>query len=219
MIQTLIDKQDNFEIIRDQIAYIIAYESASQQALATAAAKDPDQWKLSVYTERNNPFENFTGDDQYTTPVVNVWYDNSNFDKSAGNVKTRQKAIGIFNIDCIATGKSEADGAGHKAGDQVASEEAQRVVRLVRNILMASEYTYLGLRGTVWGRWPQRINIFQPQQTVTIEQIVGARIALEVEFNEFSPQYVGEELEYISVDVNRAEDGKLIIEADYDYTT
>ena len=44
-IQALIDKQDSFEIVRDKIGLILASESASQQALATAAAKDPDLWR------------------------------------------------------------------------------------------------------------------------------------------------------------------------------
>ena len=39
-----------------------------------------------------------------------------------------------------------------------------------------------------------------------------------VMFNEFSPQYVPETLEYLSVDVFRQEDGQLVAEADFEYT-
>jgi len=84
---------------------------------------------------------------------------------------------------------------------------------------MAAEYTYLGLRGLVWQRWPQSVNVFQPQiGEQPIQQIVGARLALRVSFNEFSPQVVAETLEFLSVDVKRTEDGEIVIRADYDYT-
>ena len=45
-IDTLIDKQDNFEIVRDQIAVILALESVSQVARAIAASSC--QWKDSI---------------------------------------------------------------------------------------------------------------------------------------------------------------------------
>ena len=57
MISELIDKQDNFEIVRDQIAAILVNEVASQMALATAEAKDPEDWNLQIFTERSNPWE------------------------------------------------------------------------------------------------------------------------------------------------------------------
>jgi hypothetical protein len=220
-IATLIDKQDNVEIIRDQIAAILAIESAAQVALAVAAAKpDPDEWKLRVYQERANPWEAFPPKTTDTSPVVNVWWDSSNFDMAASNIIERQKSPAIINIDCYGYGKSAGDGGGgHIAGDQKAAEVAQRAVRLVRNILMAAEYTYLGLRGTVWRRWTNSITLFQPQQgNQFVEQVVAGRIAFQVEFNEFSPQVVPETLELLTADIHRAEDGQLIVETDYDYT-
>ena len=220
-ITTLIDKQDNFEVIRDQIVAILVTEIAEQQVLAAAAAKDPDDWKLRVFAERSNPWEQYLNDPASDpSPIVNVWYDNSNFDQSGSNISERQKTDGIFNIDCYGYGVSEDDGGtGHKPGDREAAYEVQKALRLVRNILMAAEYTYLGLRGLVWQRWPQSITVFQPQiDGRQVQQIVGARVAFRVVFNEFSPQVVAETLEYLSVDVKRAEDGEIVLEADYDYT-
>ena len=110
-------------------------------------------------------------------------------------------------------------GTGHVPGDKEAAFEVQRALRLVRNILMAAEYTYLSLRGLVWQRWPQAVTVFQPQiDARQIQQIVGARLAFRVVFNEFSPQVEAETLELLSVDVIRAEDGEIYFEADYDYT-
>ncbi len=221
MIENLIDKQDSFEIIRDQIAAILTTEVASQMALATAAAKDPLDWKMRIFTERSNPWEQWLNEQTDKSPIVNVWYDNSNFDPSASNIVERQGTEAIFNIDCYGYGVSSDDGAeGHNPGDKEAALTVQRALRLVRNILMAAEYTYLGLRGTVWQRWPQSISVFQPpidgRQT---QQVVGARIAFRVKFNEFSPQFNLNMVELVSINVLRTEDGEIVAEADYDYTT
>jgi hypothetical protein len=71
----------------------------------------------------------------------------------------------------------------------------------------------------VWSRWPQSITVFQPEiDGRSVQQIVAARIALRVDFNELSPQGPEETLEYVSIDIKRAEDGMIIAEADYDYT-
>jgi len=51
-----------------------------------------------------------------------------------------------------------------------------------------------------------------------MQQIVGARLSLRVAFNEFSPQVEPVEIELISIDVIRKEDGQVVVEADYDYT-
>lgn len=221
MIEALIDKEDNFEIIRDQIAAILTTEQASQQALAVTAGEDPNDWKLRIYSERSNPFESFLNDSPVTdtSPIVNVWFDSSNFDPKASNVSERQKTDGTFNIDCYGYGVAQDVAAGgHKPGDKEAALEAQRAVRLVRNILMAAEYTYLGLRGTVWGRWPQSITVFQPQiDARQVQKVIGARIALNVVYNELSPQVTGEAAELVSTQTTRADDGEILINADFQY--
>jgi len=215
-----IDKQDTFEIIRDQIALILANEVANQMALAVTAGEDPELWNLKIYTERSNPWEQYLNKSNVVTPIVNVWFDNENFDKAASNVVSRQKAVGVFNIDCIGFGVSEDDGGtGHLPGDELAAKNVQRAIRLVRNILMAAENTYLQLpRGTAWDRIPQSIATFQPAiDASAIQKIVGARLALNVSYNEFSLQVEGDTMDLLSIDIQRAEDGAILAEADYSY--
>ena len=216
---TLIDKQDNVEIIRDQIAAILVTEIANQQVLAVAAAKDPDDFKLRIFTERSNPWEQFLNNQTDRSPLVNIWFDNSNYDPSASNGIERQKTTAVYNIDCYGYGQSaDLVAGGHTPGDEEASFEVQRALRLVRNILMAAENTYLQLQGLVWQRWPQSITVFQPQiDGRQMQQIVGARLAFRVVFNEFSPQVEAQTLELVSVDVLRAEDGEIVLEADYSF--
>ena len=219
-IPVLIDKQDNFEIIRDQIAAILVLETASQMVLATNALKDPDDWKLRIFTERSNPWEQFLNEQTDRSPIINIWYDNSSFDQSSSNISERQKADGIFNIDCYGFGiSSDIPAGGHTPGDREAALEAQKALRLVRNILMAAEYTYLGLRGLVWQRWLQSSTVFPlPIEERSIQQIVGARLVFRASFSEFSPQVTAETLELMSINVKRTEDGEILVETDYDYT-
>lgn len=225
VLDTLIDKQDNFEIIRDQIAAILTSEVANQMVLAAAAAKDSALWKLRIFTERSNPWEQWIDIDDSTdlSPIIDVWYDNGNFPGAKGGTVDRQAHEAIYNLDCYGVGVSaDVPAGGHDPGDKEAAFEAQRAVRLVRNILMAAINTYLqtakgsGLR--VWQRWPESITVFQPQlDNQAIQHIVAARIALKVTFNEFSPQVTPETLELLTVDVKRIEDGQIVLEADYEY--
>ena len=135
-IDTLIDKQDNFEIIRDQIAAILAIETASQQSLAETANKEnPGLWKIRPFTEQANPIEGWRDIDSTSSidasPIVNVWYDNGSFPMNKGNVVERQEHEGVYNIDCYGVGYSrDVPAGGHVVGDQEAALEAQRAVRL-----------------------------------------------------------------------------------------
>lgn len=234
LITELIDKLDNSERICDQIGAILLLESTAQQALAVAAHKDPNLWKLRVFTERNNAWELFqnppdasnpdaeaTFDD---TPIVNVSFDQESFDKAKGDPHERQAADGTFLIDCFGLGISADDpnGPGHFAGDALASVEAKRAARLVRNIIMSAAYIALGFplkpNPIIWGgRWVQSIQVQPVPATERIAQhIVGARVTLAVTFNEFSPQIQGVPLELISTSFKRADTGELIfIAADF----
>jgi hypothetical protein len=223
-IEALIETPENAEVVRDQIAAVLLTETASQQALALAAspARNPNLWALRVYTERANPWGEFTdcpdeaADSTLGAPIVNVALDNVSFEMSASNIMERQKATAIYHVDCYGYGRSADDGAGHRAGDARAAIECQRVVRLVRKILMAATYTYLGLRGVVWRRWPQTIQYFQPVLGEhPVQHVFGARLALQVEFNEFSPQVTGQLIESVQATIYRAGDGRVYLTAQF----
>jgi predicted outer membrane repeat protein len=222
VLQTLINKTDNVEVIRDQIGAILLAEVNNQMALATAASLDPDDWKLRIFTEASNPWEQFLETPVTDkSPIVNIWFDSETFNQSSSNIMQRQKAEAIYNIDCYGYGESEEEtvGGGHTPGDKTAALESARAIRLVRNILMAAQNTYLQLRGLVWGRWPMSINAFQPERGVDgAQKIVASRLSFGVAFNEFSPQYVPVKLNYVAIDVYRADDGQLYFEHDFDYT-
>jgi hypothetical protein len=218
-LQVLIDKRDNFEIIRDQIASLLVAEISNQQTLATLALKNPDDWNLRIFSERSNAWEIWLNDQSDTTPIVNVSFDVSNVDGLSSDPMRKQKTNATFNIDCYGIGiSSDEPLSGHVLGDEKAAREAHRAIRLVRNILMAAENTYLQMRGIVGERRNSSIEIFQPQRGDDgMQQIIAARMQLEVKFNEFVDQYLPQTLEYVAIDVIALDDGQLILETDYTY--
>jgi hypothetical protein len=229
-ITTLISSRDNSEVIRDKLAEILLTEQTEQQVLAAAAdpPQDPDQWKLRVFTERSNPWEEWVHEDapgaeeaDFQAPIVNIFLQDITYDTRSSNVVSRQKAIATYNIDCYGYGVSSDAGSGHDPGDARSSLEAQRAVRLVRQILMAGHYTYLGLphgKGEnqfVWKRWLQSVTMFQPAlEGRPVQHVSAARLSFQVEFNEFSPQVEGEELEAVEVTVTRRPNGEVYLVAE-----
>lgn len=217
----LITKDDNFELIRDKIAYILAAEGAAQVALAEAVPLDSTPWKFNVYKERINPWEAFRDGSGDLTPIVNVWYDSGTFDKSSSNVATRQKADpSRYNIDIYAFSKSTETAGGHDPGDQAASELCQHVLKLVRNILMHDKYKHLDMLGVVWRRWPGQITAFQPQSgNQPLNRVAAIRLVLEVEHNETIELEDHETCEIISIDFRHEPTGQIIAEIDLDFSS
>jgi hypothetical protein len=220
----LIDKSDNFELVRDEIAAILTLESENQQTLAAAASEEARLWKLRVFAERSTPWSEWESSPEQAdqSPIVNVWFDNATIQLGASDIVERQRHEGIFNIDCYGYGVSEETEGEyegelwHTPGDERAAREVQRAARLVRNILHAAAYTYLNMRGVVARRYVQSINAFQPAiGDKPVQRIQAVRLALHVEFNEFSPQITGQPLELISLLVKRKETGQLYFAAEY----
>jgi hypothetical protein len=224
-ITELIDKRDNVEIIRDEIAAILKLELTNQEALAADAGKDPHGWRVRVFSEASNPWGEYQhappNDSPDAAPLVNVWLNNVNYDGASSNIVERQKATATYNLDCYGYGQSEDNfEGGHVAGDARAATESHRALRLVRNVLMAATYTYLGQAKEgrfVWKRFPQSVQMFQPMiDGRPATHVVGARLALDVELNEFSPQVQGVPIELVSTEVKRAGTGEVLLTADFD---
>lgn len=185
--------------------------------IITVTSYDPLQWKLRVFIERSNPYAEFQRlpdqDADSAVPIIAVAFDQDSFNESASNVVERQKSEARYNIDCYGYGKSTATTAGHTPGDSKASLEAMRAVRLVRKILMAGHYTFLGLaRGIVWKRFIEGRQRFPPEiEAQWGQNVVGFRIVLRVDFNETSPQVTGEILTIITLTMKRTETGETFL--------
>jgi len=210
----LIDKQDMFEKVRDRIAAILAAEIAIQQTKATAAGKDPEDWRIRTYSERANPWDNLRGSDQ--SPVANVWYSNGNFDPKKSNSSTRQLGVFRYNIDAYCTQVAEQTTAGHSAGEELAARKVHRAARILRNIIMHDSWTYLGYQGLVWKREIASIDVFQPlSEKRPVENVIGCRLGLDVTFDETTDLADENILEVINITFQYEPDGMVIAELQY----
>lgn len=209
LIDELLSPRDNVQVVRDQIAAILAVELARQGELGLEVVP-------RVFVERSRPWGAVVESPPNIAPIVNVWFDTASFDGAASNISERQRCDGTFNVDAYAFAPSKQDGAGHTPADEAAALGCQDALGLCRKILMSAHYTYLGLRGLVWKRWPQTLGIFQPPiDQRAAHHVVAGRLALHVQFNEFSPQVAGEVLETLSVEVKRAGTGEVYLVAQY----
>lgn len=219
MIQTLgelIDKTDTAEAVRDYIAAILALNIEEQKQLAIDALRDPEPWDLRVFLEASTPWEQFReGENQ---PIVNVFFESTAVNPARSDVVERQTYEGQYVIDVIANGQSRPDGeSGQITGDRDAAIKAQRAARLVRNILMAGQNTYLQLRPLVGSRMITGIRMMGPPKDLNVLDVIACRLTLAVTFSEYSPQVQPVDLDLVSLTVNN-ETGQLILAADYDYT-
>lgn len=221
---SLIDKQDTREVIRDQIAKLLLEESAAQQVHAVQAGKPPTKWNLRVFTNRTNPWDLYIASPDNETvdarPIVNIHFENANVDRGASNVVASQTYNGIFNIDVYGYGVASDAPTGHIPGDHMASLEADSALTIVRNILMAAEYTYLGIPDTVDERMAETFDFFRPPiDERGAVQVHAHRMRLNVRYREFAPVATGQPLEEIGVAVSRKETGEVYLNATYDVST
>jgi hypothetical protein len=212
----LINKTDNFEIIRDKIAEILAVETVHQQAMATADGHDPADWRFLVYAERANPWELFR-DGANTTPIVNVCHDDSPVDLRASNLHTRQRHRSRYNIDCYAYSPSVETAGGHVPGDESSAKLVQGIGRMIRNVIMHDDNRQLELPTIVQKRHVSTMMTFQPRVgNQPVQHVMGFRVVVESEHNETTDQFDSPTLDIINIQLFHEPDGQVIAELDYE---
>lgn len=221
-ITQLINKQDSFEIIRDQIAAILEIEKENQKVLAGPSADDYD---FKVYIEKFHPWElliDSNGDLIGDTKLANVFFDTTSQNSSQTSQASQTHVYdGIINIDCYGAKITEEISEGtHNAGDELTARESQRVARLARNILAYNEYyPKLALSGIVNNFTIKQLNSLQPNiQDRPSSNIMVTRIMLQINYNEFNFATVPATLGLLTSKCTRAEDGSLYFQTDFDYT-
>lgn len=201
---TLQNSADNIEVIRGQIAALLALDLENQYRLAVEA-EDPNKkdYDVKVYTEKDNPIQ-FVEQSANPFPLVNVSLDSTRQSNSTSTVN-KQSMKATFYVDVYATGNTDSDGdKGMKA-----SLKAWKTARLVRRILRAETNTYLRLRGVVGG-----VSLsFQSGEPADIQSAIRVkmvRITAEVDYTENVEITSGPGVEVISMTV-KDETGEVII--------
>lgn len=219
-IDILIDKKDSFELIRDNIAEILAEETISQQALAIAAGKNPELWKFKVFVERRDAWEMFYNN-EIECPIVVIFFEKCKFSGKASASALYMSAVGQFPIYVISAATGEKTSEGQKKADKSAIFNTQRIVRLVRNILYAqpavnndpeADYQYLNLRGKVGSRRLSEVEMIDIDQKKQAIQISMAKMTLEVGYVESAIEKSSEIIEMIELETKINDENEMIFQ-------
>jgi hypothetical protein len=213
LIEGLIENKDIIEAVRDETAAILALELQHQFALAQAEGKeDAADYNVAVFLENARPFDG----EQDSFPLVNVQLSKGTASPSSSRVDDQRTTATLF-VDCYGcgvAGAAEQDGAAWD--DKSAALRAWKTARLVRNILMAGQYAYLGMRGVVGSRFIASMEAGDQAGAENASPAIKVvRITFEVQFVEKSPQAEGVPFEGIAF---RCEDktGRVLVELDFD---
>ena len=172
---------DNIEVIRDQIAALLAVDFRRQAELAAeSGATDSGDYNVAVYVESDDPLQYVDEDTPGANPFpcVNVILDSTDADKGTASVN-KQAFKAKFYVDCYAEGNDAEDGEfSYKA-----AQRAWKTARLVRRILRAEANTYLRLRGIV-GRVSWSFQAGEPSNTRSAIKVKMVRATLTIDYVE-----------------------------------
>jgi hypothetical protein len=204
-VQELLKNPDNIEIVRDQLAGILALELLHQHELAEA---DPDlaakeDYNVHVYIENDEPWA--VQDDDNPFPAINVSFDSYSIDTDDGS--NDRIVNGKYYIDCYAAGNYDGEGF---AG-RVAKIKSMKIARFVRNILQAANYRYLKLRGVVNSQHIAKCESGTVKDENGAVKVGVQRITLEAEFHENSPQVECDVLEAMGFTCN-SDSGEVLLD-------
>jgi len=159
----------NFELIRDKIAVILALEIPVQTAASSIKA---------VWLERFIPF------DLEELPAINISYDNTPYDRH--DPKSRHGENQYY-IDVIVNAKHSVT----EKADIKASKLVQRIAGIVCYILSSAEYYTLDFNpGLIQSKWVSDLKIGKLSEGDALHTIV-ARIIFKVRANEIVGDLTG----------------------------
>lgn len=159
----------NFELIRDRIALILATEVNNQFVLS-----GNDDINCDVWLERSTPF------DKIENPTINVSLSSDTFDSKN---QTDVRSTAVFNIDCFTNSKT----TDVQDGDQKSMFKLHRILGICRAILENQIFKTLNFTPPFICRTSiDSINIANPNGNDATNQTMG-RLAFTVVFHEETP--------------------------------
>lgn len=173
--------KDNIEVIRDQVAALLAVDFRRQAELAAESeATDSGDYNVAVYVESDDPLQYVDEDTPGANPFpcVNVILDSSDPDKGTASVNKQAFTAKLY-VDCYAEGNNAEDGE----FSFKAAQRAWKTARLVRRILRAEANTYLRLRGIV-GRVAWSFQGGEPSNTRSAIKVKMVRVTLTIDYVE-----------------------------------
>lgn len=204
---TLQSEPDNIEIIRDQIAALLAIDFTNQAELAAeAGVRSKKDYDVTVYVENENPLQYVDDENPESNPFpcVNVSVDSSENEKGTGSVNKQSMAATIY-LDCYATGNT---GSSEDFGMR-ASLKAWKTARLCRRILRAEKNTFFRLMGIV-GNVGWKFQAYEPDNSQSAIRVRVVRITLTVPYVE-DVEITSGVLDWEINGIITDEDGKVLV--------
>lgn len=186
MINVLIDKKDNFELVKYKIASILKSELENQKKLAKEISEEKAKnYDIKIFIDKVNPLSVYSEarsqNEKGQLPIINITFDSDDLTQAGSGNVGRQKVRGTFYIDCYAFKNKEAN----KEADEEVSREADRIGTIARNILMFDNYFVLDMQKIVVRRYiTKREKMIN--QNASAENVAAMRLIFEVEYLEES---------------------------------
>ena len=210
VVNELLSTPDNVEIIRDQLCGILALECAHQYELAQEGHSTvAEDFNIKVYLENDEPWELQTEEDKDVFPLVNVSLQGAKSDSGSTSTNSTARTATFF-VDCYASGIFDGSGL----SGRMAVIKAWKTARIVRNILEAANYAYLGLRGVVSKRAITDFETGMPKTQNAAIRVCVVRLKLDVSYTEVSPQVSGVEIDPISLSITD-DTGLVVVDMKY----
>lgn len=174
-----------FEVVRDQVFFIILSELISQLAISISQP-DADYEAFLRLFMKNDTFnlwkERYIIFSIQELCAINVYWMRSAF--PTGSQILNQKSNCKIMVDVQTARK----GTSSSRGDILSSETLDRMLGIIRKILMHGNYLTLGLPPKlISSRWVNDIDNFRPQQTEqknNSDNIISGNLSFTVDFNE-----------------------------------
>ena len=214
----LLKNPDNFELIRDQLGFILKTEFANQKRLADAddSITDKAPYNVSVFIERSDPWNV-----KINKPFVNIRFISMHYIQKGSDQFKTQKFKATYHADCYTSATARSTGLGHEVADKRAIVSTHHTAKMVRNILSAGEYESLGFsKGLdfILKNWVQDIVKLHPTEGEVERQIESpvhaTRVVYCLEISETSPQLTAMEIEGIDMVIHR-ESGEVLTRATF----
>lgn len=209
-LSSLISADDRWDLLVRAVASLLAVDTATQVALATAeGAVDPTWWNLKVYQEREEAIADALDGD--LIPVVSV---------SLGGVQGVQRTTAgsarmeaTITVDCFGFGQTDPT---TPLASFDAARRARRAATLVRNILEATENRHLGMPASVPDHHVQSIDFFADNESPTgAISVAVARVTFKAMVLQPNIDRDLETLEILTLACYREEDGLVYMQEEF----
>lgn len=180
-------EQSNIELVRSQVAFILADEIANQVALIGSTPTQDQQLTLDSIPKDNRVHEErFIKPSEELYNLLNVTILNNPLNHRTGFAQ--QEGDATINIEVYSRGEHLVN----TDGDQRAAIKLHRLLSLCRHILMSPHYVRLGLAtGIVGKREVTNIEIFQPDEGMVAGYVITGNFSLMVRVHESQQEISG----------------------------